>query len=86
MVCRGAGCPDRILLLVQFQLHKINSSSNNNPKVCCGCLKIVMSLEKCGDRNAPVEAVEGALLTEAGANFTWDSVQLNLRSVFGERG
>lgn len=35
---------------------------------------------------APVEAVEGALPKVAGANFTWDSVRLNLRSVFGEGG
>lgn len=48
---------------------------------------MVVSLEeKSGDGKAPVEAVEGALPKEAGANFTWDSVQLNLRSVFGEGG
>lgn len=32
------------------------------------------------------ESVEGALPKEAGANFTWDSVHVNLRSVFGDGG
>lgn len=30
--------------------------------------------------------MEGALPKEAGANFTWDSVHVNLRSVFGDGG
>lgn len=42
-----------------------------------------MSLEEI--EKASVKAVEEALPKEAGANFTWDSVQLNLRSVFGVR-
>lgn len=45
-----------------------------------------MRLGKCGEWKAPVGAVEGVLPKEAGANFTGDSVHLNLRSVFGEGG
>lgn len=48
---------------------------------------MVMFLEENnGDWKTPAEAAEGALPKEAGVNFTWDSVQLNLRSVFGQRG
>lgn len=38
-VCGGVGCPVRGALLVQFQLHRIISETNNNPKVCAECLK-----------------------------------------------